>query len=73
MIGFHRRWLHGRQIVDRARRNGGFRTMKEAPAALSHPGFFQGLAGIGYTLLRVLDPYSLPSILLWRARSCSQS
>ena len=28
-------------------------------------GFFQGLAGIGYGLLRLSAPESLPSILLW--------
>jgi len=29
------------------------------------PGFFQGLAGIGYGLLRLIAPDRLPSILLW--------
>jgi lantibiotic modifying enzyme len=29
------------------------------------PGFFQGSAGIGYGLLRLIAPDRLPSILLW--------
>jgi lantibiotic modifying enzyme len=29
------------------------------------PGFFRGMAGIGYQLLRLADPNSLPSVLLW--------
>ena len=29
------------------------------------PGFFKGLAGIGYGLLRLIAPDRLPSILLW--------
>lgn len=28
-----------------------------------NPGFFQGLSGIGYALLRISDPASLPSVL----------
>jgi lantibiotic modifying enzyme len=30
-----------------------------------NPGLFQGIAGIGYQLLRFQDPASLPSILIW--------
>lgn len=30
-----------------------------------NPGFFQGESGIGYTLLRLIDP-SLPCVLLWK-------
>jgi hypothetical protein len=30
---------------------------------IADPGFFQGLPGIGYTLLRLSDPQALPSIL----------
>jgi type 2 lantibiotic biosynthesis protein LanM len=30
-----------------------------------NPGFFQGISGIGYQLLRLARPHELPSILLW--------
>jgi type 2 lantibiotic biosynthesis protein LanM len=30
-----------------------------------HPGFFQGVSGIGYELLRLTSPQILPSVLLW--------
>jgi type 2 lantibiotic biosynthesis protein LanM len=31
-----------------------------------NPGLFQGLAGIGYQILRQIDPKQIPSILLWQ-------
>ncbi len=30
-----------------------------------NPGLFQGIAGIGYELLRLAEPAALPSVLLW--------
>jgi type 2 lantibiotic biosynthesis protein LanM len=30
-----------------------------------NPGFFQGVSGIGYELLRLTTPQALPSVLLW--------
>ena len=30
-----------------------------------NPGFFQGIAGIGYQLLRHCEPERLPSVLRW--------
>jgi len=35
----------------------------DAPAFA--PGFFRGLAGIGYQLLRLASPDAIPSVLLW--------
>jgi type 2 lantibiotic biosynthesis protein LanM len=32
---------------------------------LLQPSFFQGVAGIGYSLLRIVDPEALPLILAW--------
>jgi lantibiotic modifying enzyme len=37
----------------------------EPATRLSHPGLFIGLAGAGYTLLRLCEPSRLPSVLLW--------
>ena len=44
---------------------GGFRFVIDAPGGTSkpEPGFFRGLSGVGYTLLRVAVPGSLPSVL----------
>lgn len=50
------------ELVARARRNRGFSV--GMPEAFS-PGFLQGQAGIGYALLRLLDPTSLPCALTW--------
>lgn len=35
----------------------------------SHPGLFQGIAGIGYQLLHKEYPLEIPSILLWETRA----
>jgi lantibiotic modifying enzyme len=35
------------------------------PRSVYQPGFFQGMAGIGYALLRLAHPDLLPSVLLW--------
>ncbi len=52
-------------IIERAERNGGFQLFPNLTENLYSPSFFQGTAGIGYTLLRLANPTSLPSILLW--------
>jgi type 2 lantibiotic biosynthesis protein LanM len=49
--------------VRRAQRAGGYRT--QSGLGTVDPGFFSGTAGIGYTLLRLTNPESLPSVLLW--------
>ncbi len=32
---------------------------------MQNPGFFNGVSGVGYQLLRMTHPDLLPSILLW--------
>ncbi len=49
--------------VRRAQRAGGYRT--QSGLGMVDPGFFSGTGGIGYTLLRLAHPESLPSVLLW--------
>ncbi len=49
-------------VVAEAKQKDGYRLVGEPEPALFHPGFFQGLGGIGYTLLRLVDP-GLPSVL----------
>jgi type 2 lantibiotic biosynthesis protein LanM len=50
-------------VIDRARERGAY-VAGVAPEYA--PAFFQGLAGIGYELLRVAHPRMLPSVLSWQ-------
>jgi lantibiotic modifying enzyme len=52
-------------IVARAEREGGFRLIHGLPASSYKPGFFRGVAGIGYELLRIAARRHVPSVLLW--------
>jgi len=52
-----------RSAVLRKRRNGGFRDEFPETDSMYNPSFFLGSAGIGYTLLRLQYPTTLPSIL----------
>lgn len=53
------------QVLARVRERGWWEFLgEEFPhAAGCHPGFFQGEAGAGYELLRLLEPDALPSVL----------
>ena len=53
---------HADAIFAYYRNQGSFRFASHAES--EPPGFFQGLAGIGYQLLRMLHPGQLPSVLL---------
>jgi type 2 lantibiotic biosynthesis protein LanM len=57
---------HASHLCERAKRMGSFRLLGRTPRAQSFfsPTFFQGMAGIGYTLLRLSCPEVLPSIAL---------
>lgn len=50
------------RAVERARTEGGFRWEPNQEPGRVVPAFFVGDAGVGYTLLRLIDP-SLPSVL----------
>jgi type 2 lantibiotic biosynthesis protein LanM len=52
-------------LVRRSEQRGGFRLLAKLPRQAYHPGLFQGMAGIGYQLLRVAFPDQVPSVLLW--------
>ena len=52
------------QVIARARRTGGYQLFTNLPNSVFTPGFFQGVSGIGYQLLRLARP-ELPSVLLW--------
>lgn len=52
-----------RRAAARAKAHGGYVCYGNHPRSVTGPGFFQGLSGIGYTMLRLADP-SLPDILL---------
>ena len=49
--------------VARANAHEHYRLFVDVPG-MFNPGFFQGMAGIGYQLLRLVDD-SLPSVLIW--------
>ena len=61
--------LRGAQALDLSDlKNLAFRraaAIVEPAKRLAHPGLFVGLAGAGYTLLRLSEPSRLPSVLLW--------
>lgn len=54
------------QVAARARAARTYRIASEIPDARFAPAFFQGLSGIGYQLLRLTHPQTLPSVLAFR-------
>lgn len=50
----------------RAERNAGYRFFGNIPTSIRNFGFFQGMSGIGYALLRLAHPDKLPSVLSWQ-------
>lgn len=52
-------------LVARAKQVGAFYLFPELPGDVYNPGFFPGTAGIGYQLLRLAYPNSLPCVLMW--------
>lgn len=52
------------QTVTRATTQGGYRMFANLPISVLNPNFFQGVAGVGYQLLRLAKPEQLPSVLL---------
>ncbi len=53
------------RLLERAIARGGFR-WRGGDDSLN-PGFFRGISGIGYELLRIADRGVLPSVLLWES------
>lgn len=54
-----------RIVLANGERQGGFRLFEQISPNVVNPGFFHGLSGIGYGLLRIAYPEQLPSILVW--------
>ncbi|MGZ4853707.1 MAG: lanthionine synthetase LanC family protein, partial [Candidatus Angelobacter sp.] len=54
----------GTSVVRRAQIHGHYALGTDR--SFSSPSFHQGTAGIGYQLLRLASPQSLPSVLLWQ-------
>jgi lantibiotic modifying enzyme len=52
-------------VVRRATQTGNYELFGNLPNSVFSPCFFQGAAGIGYQLLRLAHPQTLPSLLLW--------
>jgi lantibiotic modifying enzyme len=53
-------------LVGRARNAGSYYLSRDTPDARLAPSFFQGLAGIGYHLLRTAFPERVPSALAFQ-------
>jgi type 2 lantibiotic biosynthesis protein LanM len=51
--------------VRRATQTGDYELFGNLPKSVFSPCFFQGVAGIGYQLLRLAHPQTFPSVLLW--------
>ncbi|NEO41872.1 MAG: type 2 lantipeptide synthetase LanM [Moorea sp. SIOASIH] len=52
-------------VVNRAKQNGAYALFPHLPNSVFSPSFFKGSAGVGYQLLRLTSPESLPSVLIW--------
>ena len=52
------------RVVARARAQGGFGVLRDAPQGVLAPAFLSGIAGVGYQLLRVAER-GLRSVLAW--------
>ncbi len=52
-------------LARRAATEGGFSLHNFLPCHVYTPGFFMGMSGIGYELLRAARPELMPSVLLW--------
>jgi lantibiotic modifying enzyme len=52
------------RLVRAAKAAGSFQLFANLPREVFNPSLFQGTAGIGYELLRLASPETLPSVLL---------
>ncbi|MDZ8109465.1 MAG: type 2 lanthipeptide synthetase LanM family protein [Nostoc sp. DedQUE12a] len=52
-------------IIKRSQSAGGFYLFSRKLCDIYDPGFFLGVSGIGYQLLRLIDSENLPSVLMW--------
>ncbi|WP_424100627.1 type 2 lanthipeptide synthetase LanM family protein [Moorena producens] len=52
-------------VIARAKQNGAYAFLPHLPNSVFSPNFFKGSAGVGYQLLRLASPESLPSVLIW--------
>ncbi|MBE8964808.1 type 2 lantipeptide synthetase LanM family protein [Nostocales cyanobacterium LEGE 12452] len=52
-------------VLARAKENGRYAFLPHLPYSILSPSFYRGSAGVGYQLLRLFSPESLPSVLIW--------
>ncbi|GGA11546.1 hypothetical protein CYANOKiyG1_24520 [Okeania sp. KiyG1] len=52
-------------LVQQAQQKGSYQLLGNLSTVAFNPGFFQGMAGIGYQLLRLAYPARFPVVLLW--------
>lgn len=58
-------WAVAGEVLDRAEHVGQFALSGVAGADFFDPSLYQGLSGIGYQLLRLIEPAKIPSLLTW--------
>jgi lantibiotic modifying enzyme len=59
--------IHALSLVSRATQMGGYGFFPNLSRKAFVPGFFQGISGIGYHLLRFSNKRRIPSILSWES------
>lgn len=57
--------LRAEAVVARAASRGGYQLHSSLPNRVHMPGFFMGVSGVGYALLRTAHPELLPAVLAW--------
>jgi type 2 lantibiotic biosynthesis protein LanM len=53
------------KMVVASRENGAYGLLSSEIDRVYSPSFYRGIAGIGYQLLRTIDPASIPSVAIW--------
>jgi type 2 lantibiotic biosynthesis protein LanM len=53
------------KMVIASRENGAYGLLSREIDRVFCPSFYRGIAGIGYQLLRTIDPASIPSVAIW--------
>jgi type 2 lantibiotic biosynthesis protein LanM len=59
-------WKQTEWVLNRARQHGSYYFNSHAYDSIYSSNFYRGNAGVGYQLLRLAFPESLPSILVWQ-------
>ncbi len=56
---------HGTKVVKAAIQNGAYGLQAHLSDRIHSSSFYKGAAGVGYELLRLANPHTIPSVFLW--------